>query len=140
MCAAPGPPEIHIHSPWPLALCWKISNTCPSFRTHCNFRVYEVECYFKCSLFEVKVHLKYQDTEFVSAGQELSILLKKQIGTTVQKPPSCFPSPPPPLHPPPPRVTLLIFYSIGCCLFSNYGIIYSACLLVSNFFCLTLCL
>lgn len=51
----PARPELHVDSPWPVTLCWKISNMCPSFKTHCSFPVFEVERYFKCLLFEGKV-------------------------------------------------------------------------------------
>lgn len=75
---------------------------CPSFTTYCNFSVYEVESYFKCSLFEGKEHLKYQSTNLfppvkncVSCSRNRSQLRPRRLTSPTFAP----------LHPPPSLTT-----------------------------------
>ena len=75
---------------------------CPSSTTYCNFNVYEVECYFKCSLFEGKEHLKYQSTNLfppvknsVSCSRNRSQLRPRSLTSPTFAP----------LHPPPSLTT-----------------------------------
>lgn len=109
VCTAAGP--LHPRSPAPpdprsstLTLlgrwfCWKINNMCPSFKTHCNFHVFEVEGYFKCSLFEGKVWLKYQGTDLFPRVKNSA---SAQETDRDQDPEACHPPPSPPLGLPTP--------------------------------------
>lgn len=116
---APLDPWRASHSPGPLALWWKISTMCPSFKTYCNFNVCGVECYFKCSLFEKKVHLKCQSTDLFPWVRNSASCSRNRSRLGPRSPRFCSPQP----HPSPLRVTLLISSTINSfCLFLNFRI------------------
>lgn len=87
-----------------------MSNTWPSFQNWPSLNAHGAERYFKCSLCERKVHLKYQITDLFPRVKNSASFCRKRSWPGPEGPPPLLPDP----HHSSPGAMLLALYSYAC--------------------------